>query len=61
MITVDKKTFRSKAKALNFFLNAMLACDGSEQQRMTFAYCAIAEGKTNIDTYRETADSFIEP
>lgn len=56
MITVDKKTFRSKAKALNFFLNAMLACDGSEQQRMTFAYCAIAEGKTNIDTYRETAE-----
>lgn len=55
MITVDGKTFKSKAKALNFFLNGMLACDGSEQERMTFAYCSIAEGFKKIDTYKETA------
>lgn len=54
-ITVDNQTYTSKAKALNFFLNAMMACEGSEGERMKFAYCSILEGKKVIDTYEETA------
>lgn len=56
MITVDKKKFRTMKSALQFFMAAMCACDGSEQSRMIFAFNAISEGKTNINTYRETAE-----
>ena len=54
-ITVDGKTYPSKKAALNEFLLAMAGTDGSEQERMTFAYCSIQEGFTNIDTYKEIA------
>lgn len=54
-IVVDNKTYPSKKAALKEFHEAMLCTDGSERERMTFAYCCIMEGCTNIDTYKETA------
>lgn len=52
-IKVDGKVYPSKKYAEKFFLEAMMGTDGSEQERMTFAYCAIKEGYTDIDTYEE--------
>lgn len=55
-IKVDGKTYESKKAALQEFFEAMLCCDGSEGERMTFAYCAIENGATNIDTYKGIAE-----
>lgn len=53
-IIVDKKTYPSKKAALEELSLAMVCCDGSERDRMVFAYCAITSGYTVIDTYKET-------
>lgn len=55
MIKVDNKTFKSKKSALAFFMEAMIWCEGSEGECMTYAYCAISEGYKNIDTYKGVA------
>lgn len=55
-ITVDGTTYPSKKAALNEFLQAMAGTDGSERERMAFAYCAIMGGCTSINTYKETAE-----
>ena len=47
---VDGLEFKSKKEAENFFLQAMMCCEGSEGERMTFAYCKIKEGCNVIDT-----------
>lgn len=52
-IKVDGKVYPTKKKALEFFRSAMYACDGSEQERMTFAYFSILDGCNYIDTYLE--------
>lgn len=44
MITVDKKKFRTRQSALKFFMEAMFACDGSEQQRMIYVFNALSRG-----------------
>lgn len=54
-IKVDRTVYPSKKKALDEMFNAMLFCDGSESERMSFAYCAITKGYTDIDTYNYTA------
>lgn len=54
-ITVDGQTYPSKKAALKEFLQAMAYTDGSERERMSFAYCAIMGGCTNINTYKEIA------
>lgn len=54
-IVVDGKSYSSKKYALSFFKEAMYWCDGSEQDRMTFAYFSIVAGYTRIDTYNERA------
>ena len=54
-IVVDGTSYSSKKKALAEYEEAMLWTDGSEQQRMTFAYMAIKGGCTNIDTHKEIA------
>lgn len=54
-IIVDGCTYPSKKAALREVLMAMAGTDGSECERMTFAFCSIQEGYTNIDTYREIA------
>lgn len=56
-ITVDKKKFTSREKALRFFLEGMIACDGSEAERYTFAYISIKDGYNFIDTYKEIAEN----
>lgn len=55
MIKVDRNSYKTKKEALCEFRMAMMCCNGSEQERMTFAYCAIEEGCTHIDTYNHTA------
>lgn len=55
-IKIDDKIYPSKKKALDEMFDAMMACDGSEGERMTFAYCAIKNGATKIDTYKEIAE-----
>ena len=55
MILVDGHAYKNKAQALAFFMDAMLACEGSERERMAFAYVSVKEGYKNIDTYNETA------
>lgn len=54
-IFVDGIEYASKEKAEKFFLDAMLACEGSEGNRMSFAYGMIVRGYTRINTYNETA------
>ena len=54
-ITVDGKVYASKKAALAAFKLAAICCEGSEGDRMSFAYFSILEGCTVIDTYRETA------
>lgn len=55
-ITVDGTVYKSKKAALDEFYEAMCYCDGSEAERMMYAYIAIKSGFTNIDTYNETAE-----
>ena len=55
-ITVDGIVYKSKEAALEEFYEAMCCCDGSEAERMQFAYCAILGNFTNIDTYKETVE-----
>lgn len=54
-IVVDNQTFNSKKEALNFFSQAIAGTDGSEKDRMYFAYQSIKDGMTSINTYEETA------
>lgn len=54
-IVVDGTSYSSKKKALAEYEEAMLWTDGSEQQRMTFAYMAIKGGCRFIDTRRDIA------
>lgn len=54
-ITVDKQEYASKAEALAEYEEAMACTDGSERERMTFAFLAISEGCTRIDTYKGIA------
>lgn len=54
MIHVDGKAY-PKQKALKEFKEAMRYCEGSELERMTFAYFSILDGYKVIDTYKETA------
>ena len=54
-VIVDGMIYKSKASAERFFLRAMMACEGSEGNRMSYAYCMIKSGYTNINTYLETA------
>lgn len=54
-IKVDRIIYPSKKKALDEMFTAMLYCDGSEADRMSFAYCAISKGYTDIDTYNYVA------
>lgn len=53
-IIVDNKEYPSKKDALKEFFNAMLATDGSERDRMTYAYI-IQAGYRKINTYKEIA------
>lgn len=54
-VLIDGRSYRSKSMALAEMEEAMMCCDGSEQERMTFAYLALKDGCTVIDTYREIA------
>lgn len=49
-ITIDRQTYPSKEVAEKEMLEAMMWTDGSEQSRMTYAYCCVIEGYTKIDT-----------
>lgn len=53
-IKVDNRTYPSKKAALQEFSMAMRCCEGSELERMVFAYEAISDGYTDINTYEET-------
>ena len=55
MIKVDNKTYKSRRIALSSFLQAMCACEGSEGERMSYAYAMLLAGYNEIDTYRSTA------
>lgn len=52
-VRIDGKYYPSKANALKEMRMAMMCCDGSESERMAFAYCSIEEGYTDINTYSE--------
>lgn len=54
-VVIDGRSYRSKKVALVEMEEAMMYCDGSEQERMTFAYLSLKRGCTVIDTYREIA------
>lgn len=56
-IYVDGTCYNSKAYATKFFKEAMNACDGSEKERMEFAYYSILDGFDQINTYDGTAFS----
>lgn len=55
VINVDGKTYKTKVEALRETLTAIMYTDGSERERMRFAYDSIQNGCTVIDTYKETA------
>lgn len=55
-VLVDGTSYPSKKKALAEFKEAAMFCDGSEGERMKFAYFAILDGCTVIDTYEGTAE-----
>ena len=55
-IVVDGQSFNSKKEAKDFFLEGMLACDGSEADRYMFAVDMISGGYTLIDTYKGEAE-----
>lgn len=54
-IIIDGRSYKSKKVALAEMEEAMMFCDGSEQERMTFAYLSIKEGCTIIDTRKGIA------
>lgn len=55
MIKVDKQQFADRKAAISHYSEAVIATDGSECNRMAFAYSALICGYSEIDTYNGTA------
>jgi hypothetical protein len=43
-------TYKNKKNAIKDLFIAMSGCEGSEQERYTYAYLSVVNGKTIIDT-----------
>lgn len=42
----DRMEFESSEKAMDFFMQGMMACEGSERDRYTNIYCQLKNGQT---------------
>lgn len=40
----QKEVWKSRKKAMKYYLNAMCCCEGSERERYTNIYCDLTEG-----------------
>lgn len=54
-ITCYGKTevWTDRAKAMDFYLEGMCACQGSEAERYTNIYCQLMDGKTEVSDEEE--------